>query len=354
MKNSTSKWDSSWSAYDYYTRVHQIAFGRDQYGHNRWSFLPWHRAFLQLFESEVREYYVGENPDKFYLPYWDPTNELSTYDTVLDLDFIGGDGDPLGGWDNNEEMTLSCSKWPLDPRLPATRGSYNHSCLSRRVGQGTVVILDDNTTKIYGESLPDKNAWYSAIYDEKLPYDVPPYLSFNFTWEQHNNSFRARIEGVNPELIVGDMTHGLLHNYVGGHIIEPTSPNDPIFFLLHGWIDLMWALYQDQWGDYAFDTFPEQFLDVAYFQENNDFEWFNNSQYTSRDVMDHRKMGYIYDLQMEDEANNEDDEWYDNLMNSPGFEIWISLIALVVVCVMSYCCLRFYRKRSADSYRQFK
>ena len=60
----------------------------------------------------------------------------------------------LGGWDDNENMTLSCSKWPLDPRLPATRGSYDHSCLSRRIGQGTVVINEDGTNITFGESLP--------------------------------------------------------------------------------------------------------------------------------------------------------------------------------------------------------
>ena len=39
---------------------------------------------------------VGSDPDTFYLPYWDPTTELSTFDTLHDLDFIGGDGDL--GW----------------------------------------------------------------------------------------------------------------------------------------------------------------------------------------------------------------------------------------------------------------
>ena len=38
------------------------------------------------------------------------------------------------------------------------------------------------------------------------------------------------------------------------------------YFLLHGWIDLMWALYQDEWGNWSFDTFPQQYLDVAYFK----------------------------------------------------------------------------------------
>ena len=53
--------------------------------------------------------------------------------------------------------------------------------------------------------------------------------------------------------------HGNLHIYIGGQVASLASPNDPLFFLLHNWVDLMWARYQKEYGDH---TFPEQYLDI--------------------------------------------------------------------------------------------
>lgn len=344
MKNSPSKWDPSFSAYDYYVRVHEIAFPENQFGHLRWSFFPWHRAFLKLFEAEVREYYDSPNASDFFLPYWDPTSEQSTWATLCDETFLGGNGDPIGGWSHNSRMSLSCEKWALDPRFVSSVAEYNHSCLSRKFGQSGNV-----------SQLPSASDWYSPIYDEKLAYDVAPYFSPNMTTAQIRRSFRARTEGDSVMVFnTSRDTHGALHNYIGGHIVEPNSPNDPVFFLLHGWIDLMWALFQDQWKDWAYYTFPLQFEDLAVLQLGHEFEFFNNSQFTSRNVMDHRvSLGYRYDVQSDDsDSDSSDAKWYSVLGESPWYELLIALSVFVVGIVVGCAAMKWYIKSADDRYRK--
>ena len=116
MKDTESKYDSSYSAFDYFAYVHKYAFENSRVGaqgHNRWSFLPWHRAFSYLFEKELQEIM---NDTSFRLPYWDVTNEVSTHETLLDETFLGGDGD-----ENNNNIIintsqLNCNNFPINPR----------------------------------------------------------------------------------------------------------------------------------------------------------------------------------------------------------------------------------------------
>ncbi|GKY93556.1 hypothetical protein MPSEU_000323000 [Mayamaea pseudoterrestris] len=39
--------------------------------------------------------------------------------------------------------------------------------------------------------------------------------------------------------------HGVVHNWVGGHMMSMTSPDDPLFMLHHANVDRIWAIYQD-------------------------------------------------------------------------------------------------------------
>lgn len=53
--------------------------------------------------------------------------------------------------------------------------------------------------------------------------------------------------------------HGEVHNWVGGNMANPKkSPNDPIFFLHHAFIDKVWADWQ---GTHHPSLFPEEYRD---------------------------------------------------------------------------------------------
>ena len=99
-------------------------------------------------------------------------------------------------------------------------------------------------------------------------------------------SYRARIEGLfglvcnasvnatedpfDPRRICTSLHNGV-HAYIGGTIVIAPSTLDPIFFLLHNWIDAMWAMYQDKYGlEY---TFPEEYKMTQLF----DLDHFNTT-----------------------------------------------------------------------------
>ncbi|HEU5284966.1 MAG TPA: tyrosinase family protein, partial [Sphingomicrobium sp.] len=80
--------------------------------------------------------------------------------------------------------------------------------------------------------------------DEVL-YDTPPFSSSPFVV-----GFRNRIEGWvtqrgDPRVKTpGSQLHNRVHLWVGGSMVPMTSPNDPVFFLHHCFIDKIWADWQ--------------------------------------------------------------------------------------------------------------
>ena len=116
MKEIPSEYNSSYSAFDYFAYVHKYAFdftAVGAQGHNRWSFLPWHRAFGYLFEKELQEIM---NDTSFRLPYWDLTNEASTFAALFDESFLGGDGDINNNNLISNTSRLNCDEFPVDLR----------------------------------------------------------------------------------------------------------------------------------------------------------------------------------------------------------------------------------------------
>jgi hypothetical protein len=65
------------------------------------------------------------------------------------------------------------------------------------------------------------------------PYDVDPYDSSS------TSGFRNRAEGFIPFGM-----HNLVHVYVSGSMVPMTSPNDPVFWLHHCFVDKQWADWQ--------------------------------------------------------------------------------------------------------------
>ena len=44
---------------------------------------------------------------------------------------------------------------------------------------------------------------------------------------------------------VGSQLHNRVHLWVGGNMAPMTSPNDPVFFLHHCFVDKAWADWQE-------------------------------------------------------------------------------------------------------------
>jgi tyrosinase len=83
--------------------------------------------------------------------------------------------------------------------------------------------------------------------------------------------------------------HNPPHRWVGGVMASTASPGDPVFYLHHCWIDLLWARWQ-----YAHPNAP--FVSSGPGMGVNDpmMEWPNRRP---ADVLDHYALGYQYDIE---------------------------------------------------------
>ena len=247
-----------------------------------------------------------------FLPYWNIANKTETQSLLNDITFLGGNGSDQFPYLLPNNSMLSCDKFKIDHNLNGRKQEYNYSCLSRTIGVGR--LIHDGNILIAAE-LPFYDEWNELLHNY-VPYDVAPYNTAydNFTQYHHLNSFRSLLDGCTkwidnetiPDLVTAVKNgacpaklHGNAHVYIGGQLASGSSPNDPLFFLLHAFVDLMWARYQDKYGD---DSFPSHlFGDVKLF---DDKQFIGNNHWTSDDIMDHRnQLNYIYDIQVKKDVS---------------------------------------------------
>ena len=70
-------------------------------------------------------------------------------------------------------------------------------------------------------------------------------------WDEMSLSgFRAKLEGFRwdmqkvPAERLPSQMHNRIHRYIGGTMVPPTSPYDPVFWLHHCYVDKLWADWQ--------------------------------------------------------------------------------------------------------------
>jgi tyrosinase len=198
--------------YDWFVRTHMNYFGtvdNHNYAHMSASFLPWHRRYLLEFENALK----AHNP-AVDLPYWNWTVNRSTTGAPFTADFMGGNGS--GG---NGAVTTG-------PFAGATRWRINVSATSSTALRRAMALRG---------SLPIGSDVDGVM--RVSTYDVSPWSSAS------SGGMRNRVEGgLTPNL------HGRIHNWVGGHMAQIDSPNDPVFFLHHCNIDRIWSRWQATWG----------------------------------------------------------------------------------------------------------
>lgn len=191
------------------------------YGHFGPAFFPWHREFLLQFEQALQ----GIMGQSLALPYWDWTaNQSATsFGWPFTPDFLGGNGQGSNWQVMDGPFAYNTNKWPLTVRT----GSEPYPFLVRQFGP----------SQKPSRSLPTSADLQAAL--KAIPYDVPP-------WDITSGSgFRNRAEGNIPFGM-----HNLVHMWVGGSMTTMTSPNDPVFWLHHCFMDRQWTdwqlMHQDQ------------------------------------------------------------------------------------------------------------
>ena len=194
----------------------------EEQAHVASTFLPWHRLFLFELETQFRN--LGGQYACFGLPYWNWGEDRDEYVnnyrswTILNSG-LGGAGDA------NDNYCVTDGAFTADVYTPTNcpnswQDSQGRCCLRR------TTYADGTNTGMYTTQMNDDAVMASTRYGRD---------------NGGNGGARREIE-FGP--------HGLAHCTFGicggGHLGDGfRSPDDPIFYLLHGMVDWLWALWQD-------------------------------------------------------------------------------------------------------------
>ena len=178
------------------------------------SFFPWHRYFIRRFELELQKVVNGTG---ITLPYWnwteDSSSNIPANMAVWNKDCMGGTGDDT---DYFVVKTGPFQGWPI---------------VRTEVGPLQQWESPDNklTRNLTGSGYPlPTSAEVSNALKDITSYDTSPWNN------DSEKSFRKALEEV----------HGRIHLWVGGSMFPMTSPNDPVFFLHHCYVDRIWDRWQ--------------------------------------------------------------------------------------------------------------
>jgi tyrosinase len=178
-------------------------------------FLPWHRYFLRLFEKMLQQI----NPS-IMLPYWNWSKDSQAPERsiVFTEEYFG----KSGGWEdciNTGQFSWTYSNVP------------NAHCIKRRF---------------------NKKPYLTAFYS-------PEALEIMIDTSASYNEFYTRIGGA---------PHASIHESIGGEVgdlYNTASPNDPIFWLHHCFLDMLWWNWQKRNRDMGMDYGGSS--DATYFQK---------------------------------------------------------------------------------------
>jgi tyrosinase len=206
--------------YEKYVTLHMKYFAADgetglRMAHMAPTFFPWHRQFLLTFEHELQVY-----DPSVTIPYWDWTADRTQESALWAADFMGGNGRDRDGQVMTGPFAHQTGDWPIG--VGVTTEKY----LTRNMGRPDRPIV-----------LPTKAELDSAL--EIATYDFAPWNS-----APNTQGFRNKIEGWTVSDTEGGYLHNRVHQWVGGHMIGGSSPNDPVFWLHHAFIDLIWVRWQ--------------------------------------------------------------------------------------------------------------
>jgi tyrosinase len=240
-------------------------------GHFGSAFFPWHRTFLVKFEQDLRRI-----DSSVSLPYWDWSIDNSKTSSPWVADLMGGDGSSS---DHAKVMdgpfAYDRGNWPIN-----VRDSGDPQYLQREIGQ-------------HADTLPTVQDVLTAL--DASPYDVAP-------WDSTSQSgFRNRVEGFIPPPDTVPKMHNRVHEWVGGTMRPLGSPNDPVFWLHHCFVDKLWADWQVWQLQVGADNY-HLYLPLSGARSGNNLDdpmppWNQpHDTVTPRDVLyNHGQLDYRYD-----------------------------------------------------------
>ncbi|MFE9724940.1 tyrosinase family protein [Streptomyces sp. NPDC005794] len=205
--------------YDDFVTLHRQYYVTDgdvgpRAAHMAPSFFPWHRRYLLEFEQALQAV-----DSQVSVPYWDWTRDDTPSASLWAEDFLGGNGRPGDRQVMTGPFAYRQGNWRI--RAGATADPF----LRRNFGRPSAPV-----------TLPGAADVDRALSDPV--YDAAPWNSVSTT------GFRNRIEGWAIGESRGVANHNQVHRWIGGSMAGAASPDDPVFWLHHAFIDLLWTRWQ--------------------------------------------------------------------------------------------------------------
>ena len=263
--------DANRGRYDDFVEVHLNAMmvmmhGGQSWGHLAAAFGPWHRVLLQQFELELQKIDATVT-----IPYWDWAD--ADVGPLWNKEFLGGDGDPNKEFKvTTGSFAFDSGQWPIRVKDQANQAGF----LRRRMGK-------------LANKLPDAKSVNAAMAFNT--YDLDP-------WEDslRDPQDTAQWAAFRPSLEIS--LHNTVHRWMGGNMMDMSSPNDPVFWLHHCNIDRLWGEWQRGSGHaYLPQTggpTGHNVNDAMIFHEPGKPAPWAGSQ-TPASVLDYKAMGNSYD-----------------------------------------------------------
>lgn len=266
------------SRYDDFVEVHLNAMAvmmqsppAPSWGHMAAAFGPWHRVLLLKFEKELQTVDATVT-----IPYWDWTVERRVTSDLWTAGFLGGNGTSASGEVTDGQFAAETGRWPITVKDNPDDADF----LRRQLGaqpDAKNLPLPTDQSDVLGLTPYDAKPWDDMLRDQEDPAE----------W----GGFRIGLE---------TSLHNLVHRWVGGTMLDMSSPNDPVFWLHHCNIDRLWSVWQ-----FAHPTIAGYLpgtggphghnLDDAmvFHAPGDNAPW--NGDFHPADVLDHRTLGITYD-----------------------------------------------------------
>ncbi|XP_078621344.1 tyrosinase-like [Branchiostoma floridae x Branchiostoma japonicum] len=300
------------------------------FAHEGPAFLPWHRLYLLLLERELAKIIGDEN---FALPYWD-WRDLADCGDICTDDFFGAslqDGTGrLSSGSFLSDWKIVCSRSDEYNGLRTVCDGTPEGPLQRNPGKSERVL-----------SLPTWEEVQDSLNLDQ--YEAPPYdRSTNF-------SFRNSLEGfASPEGTASDVRylHAAVHVWLNGTVsLLAASPNDPVFFLHHAFVDSIYEVWLRKFRPNV-SALPTEGAPIGHNRGSYMVPFL--PLHTSADLFTPATdLGYDYDFMVETVGR----AWWEELgflefygVFLGGVIIGILLLALVYGASKRLCC------RAAQSY----
>ncbi|MGW6058825.1 tyrosinase family protein [Streptomyces sp. NPDC055189] len=213
--------------YDEFVRTHIEHYVSDgeaglRVAHMTPSFLPWHRRFLLEFEKALQRVDPAVS-----VPYWDWTADRKPGASLWGSALMGGNGRRSDRQVMTGPFARRNGHWTIK------EGASGGDFLMRDFGRPANPIV-----------LPTKAELARAMRDPV--YDTPPWDSTSA------KGYRNKLEGWTSA--TGNAkwrNHNRVHRWVGGHMLGGASVNDPVFWLNHAFVDLLWDRWRARHPDSA-------------------------------------------------------------------------------------------------------